>query len=187
METTFIYLLHNGNDIPLYIGKTNNIKDRYYKHKKKFGSNICIEVLDIVDNNNWKFWECYWISQFKTWGFTLLNKNNGGGGSTNCIFSKERSLKISNKNKGKTSPNKGRKLSKEHKDKIKAKRSYLLNRKNTWSSISVLQYDLNNNFIKEWGSQTQAQLYFNKPKSDGIGACCRGEQKTAYGYKWKFK
>jgi hypothetical protein len=27
----------------------------------------------------------------------------------------------------------------------------------------------------------------DKPKSDGVGACCRGDQKTAYGYKWKYK
>ena len=35
--------------------------------------------------------------------------------------------------------------------------------------------------------QTIAQISFNKPKSDGVGAVCRGEQKTAYGYIWKFK
>jgi hypothetical protein len=26
-----------------------------------------------------------------------------------------------------------------------------------------------------------------KPKSDGVGAVCRGNQKTAYGYKWEYK
>ena len=26
-----------------------------------------------------------------------------------------------------------------------------------------------------------------KENSDGVGACCRGNQKTAYGFKWKYK
>ena len=47
----------------------------------------------------------------------------------------------------------------------------------------VLQYDLNNNFIKEWISVTEANKYH---KGD-IRACCRGKQKIACGYKWKFK
>jgi hypothetical protein len=29
---------------------------------------------------DWKYWESYWMEQFKQWGFTLLNQNKGGGG-----------------------------------------------------------------------------------------------------------
>ena len=32
---------------------------------------------------DWKFWESYWIEQFRCWGFKLENKNNGGGGPSN--------------------------------------------------------------------------------------------------------
>ena len=39
-----------------------------------------IYLLDEVEENNWEFWERYWIQQFKQWGFNLSNKNNGGGG-----------------------------------------------------------------------------------------------------------
>jgi hypothetical protein len=78
---TYIYYLHKGNNIPFYIGKSINSKfHRMYQHKKTYGLNIFYEILDIVDSDKWKFWECYWISQFKTWGFELTNKNNGGGG-----------------------------------------------------------------------------------------------------------
>ena len=28
------------------------------------------------------FWETYWISQFKTWGYNLINYTEGGDGST---------------------------------------------------------------------------------------------------------
>jgi group I intron endonuclease len=50
----------------------------------------------------------------------------------------------------------------------------------------ILQYDLEGNFIKEWSSQLEATKYLNKT-GDGIGACCRGRQKKAYNYIWKFK
>jgi hypothetical protein len=187
MEQTIIYYLHNGNDIPFYIGKTVQIKGRIGAHRKKFGCNTKIEILDIVDTTKWEFWERYWISQIRTWGFNLVNKNDGGGGSTKCNFGPERGEKISLSSKGLSKSHKGKPFSDEHKAKIKAKRGHLKERKNTWTLIRVIQLDLEGNFIKEWESQTQAQLYFNKPNSDGVGACCRGEQKTAYGYKWKFK
>ena len=48
---------------------------------------------------------------------------------------------------------------------------------------SVLQYDLDGNFIKEW-----KYLFLAKKDTKGdIQACCVGKQKTAGGYKWKYK
>lgn len=184
---TIIYYLCKEDGIPFYVGKTNNINDRKYKHQRKYGLNIIIEILEEVEIQEWKFWESYYISLFKSWGFKLTNQNNGGGGLTTVKFSKDRNMKISIANKGKISPNKNRSLTDEHKAKIKATRGYLLNRKNTWQSLPILQYDLEGNIVQEWESQMAAQIAFNKPKSDGIGAVCRGKQKTAYGYIWKFK
>jgi hypothetical protein len=177
----------DGRTVGGGIGKTVKIQDRIGAHKKKFGANIIMETIDEVDTSNWIFWERYWISQFKTWGFNLVNKNDGGGGSTKCNFGPERGEKISIANKGLSKSHKGKPFTEEHKSKIKAKRSHLKTRENTWTSVPTIQMSLEGIFIKEWDSQTQAQLYFNKPNSDGVGACCRGEQKTAYGYKWKFK
>lgn len=54
-------------------------------------------------------------------------------------------------------------------------------------SKPVLQFDLQGNFIKEWDGATEASIAMSKPGSDGIGACCRRKQKTAYGFIWKFK
>ena len=187
MEQTIIYYLHNGNEIPFYVGKTNKLSFRIGHHRKTYGGNIQMEVLDIVDTDKWVFWERYWISQFKTWGFDLTNANDGGGGLTKCDFGPERGEKISLSNKGQSRSHKGKPFTEEHKAKIKAKRGHLKGRRNTWQIIPIFQLNLLGEVIKEWDSQTQAQLYFNKPNSDGIGACCRGEQKTAYGYKWKFK
>lgn len=54
------------------------------------------------------------------------------------------------------------------------------------NSKTVLQYDKNNNLIKEWGSTMDVQREMGFVQSN-IGSCCRGERKTAYGYIWKYK
>ncbi len=53
-------------------------------------------------------------------------------------------------------------------------------------SKTVIQYDLKDNFIQEWPSvrEIERQLGY---KNSGISVCCLGKQKTAYGYKWKYK
>ncbi len=50
----------------------------------------------------------------------------------------------------------------------------------------VLQFDLQNNFIREFKSVTEAGKKLNIHKT-GISACCRGKQKTSIGYIWKYK
>ena len=53
-------------------------------------------------------------------------------------------------------------------------------------SKPVLQFDLNDSFIKEYPSLIQA--YRETGFSfQNISKCCNGKQKTAYGYKWKYK
>lgn len=53
----------------------------------------------------------------------------------------------------------------------------------------IYQYDLNNNFIKEWSSIKEASLCFkdisNHPKCN-ISGVLRGLRKTAFGYIWKY-
>lgn len=49
----------------------------------------------------------------------------------------------------------------------------------------IIQYDLNENFIKEWSSAYEANKYnFN---NSGISKCCRGERKKYKNFIWKFK
>lgn len=99
MNTKFIYTLSDPNNgIVRYIGKTNNIKKRLQKHlsnnhlsspTKKNNWIISlirkdmipiIEVLDEVDSNDIDFYEVFYISLFKSWGFDLLNGTDGGDG-----------------------------------------------------------------------------------------------------------
>lgn len=51
----------------------------------------------------------------------------------------------------------------------------------------VSQYDKNGNFIKDWDSITQIEIELNYGKGSGVGQCCRGKQKSAKGFIWKFK
>jgi group I intron endonuclease len=51
---------------------------------------------------------------------------------------------------------------------------------------SVLQYDLNGNFIKEWKGFIDIKKELNYDQST-IRKCCKNSQKTAYRYKWKYK
>lgn len=50
----------------------------------------------------------------------------------------------------------------------------------------IFQYDLNHNFIKEWGSIVEASKYLNKFPQN-ISKCLRGIRLTAYGFIWKYK
>lgn len=51
----------------------------------------------------------------------------------------------------------------------------------------VNQYDLDWNYIKTWNSITDFLKETNlNLKNSGITSCCKGKQRTAYGYKWKY-
>ncbi len=191
MEHTKIYYLHKGDHKPFYVGKSKSHLKRLENHKQTYGADTQIEIISEV--KNWRRWEKYYIKKYLDLGYVLRNKNEGGGGVD--IMSQETKDKIRQKavgrpsvNKGKTNmPHKGKPFSKKHKLAIKETRGFLKDREVTWLSQPVLQYDLDDNFIKEFGSITEAQYTMDKPDSDGVGACCRGIQKTAYGYKWKYK
>jgi len=193
MEYTKIYYLHKGDNIPFYIGKSIQHLERLENHKQTYGPNVKMEIISEV--KNWRRWEKYYIKKYKDLGYQLENKNKGGGGTD--VVSQEtidkiknhptRGKQISKANKGKTMAHKGKPFSKEHKEAIKKTRGFLKNRNNTWTAQPVIQYDLDGNFIREFSSQSEAQHFIGKENSDGVGACCRGNQKTAYGFKWEYK
>lgn len=51
----------------------------------------------------------------------------------------------------------------------------------------ILQYDLYGNFIKEWNDYKLIQKEFPDYNINSIFACCRGEEKYAYEYQWRYK
>lgn len=108
MKTTNIYILIDPETQQVrYVGKANNVSERYKAHLnrarnhqihklnwinslKRKGLKPIIEVVDIVPIDEWVFWETYWIAQFKSWGFNLINYTIGGDGAT---FSNETTFK----------------------------------------------------------------------------------------------
>jgi len=102
----------------MYIGQTNNPKNRIYKHiynakkegrKQKVyawirslinkGFYPTIEILEECDSNDVDFWEQHYISLYKSWGFTL--KNIALGGQSRRIVSLETRNKLRQANLGK--------------------------------------------------------------------------------------
>lgn len=100
MKEYTIYTISCQNEIR-YIGVTStSINKRFSQHKYNTkhvnrrqcpvhkwmwscinkGETLSIEVLDTCLECNWEWTEQYWISQFKSWGFKLLNLDIGGKG-----------------------------------------------------------------------------------------------------------
>ena len=53
------------------------------------------------------------------------------------------------------------------------------------TKYNVLQYDLNGNLIRKWFNLREIVQNTNYKKSN-IQYCCLGENRTAYGYIWKY-
>jgi hypothetical protein len=80
-------------------------------------------------------------------------------------------------------------LSQEQIKQLKGKKisQKLKGRKVDWTGDNIIQLDLNNNIIKEWTSIRQAGLELSNTNGETIRKCLIGKQKTAYGFKWKYK
>jgi hypothetical protein len=203
---TNIYILEK-NGVPFYVGKANDIIRRKHKHHQTYGNDIILTVIDKVID--WKYWEEYWIEQFKAWGFTLLNQNKGGGGPERYTEEQKQKMrkprkeetgaKISKILKGNHTQyytesvrqkiSKGNKIPKPFSDEHKQNMGIAKRKQAT----PVLQYDLNDNLIIEWESKGQAAKWIKEQtgKTSNITSqikdCILGRQKTAYGFKWKYK
>jgi len=57
---------------------------------------------------------------------------------------------------------------------------------NNHLKITILQYDLNNNFIKEWIGISKTAKELNICRTN-IYKCCRGKEKSAGGFIWRYK
>lgn len=185
LKTTYIYYLHWGDNVPFYIGKSINPLSRMYNHRRKWGKEVLLEIIDEVPTLEWRFWEKYYICLFKGWGFILENLNNGGGGipfhsfKSKCQISKNktnhpcyknsvRGKKISNTKKNIPNP----KLSLSRKGKPHPKKF----------TKPILQYDMNGNFVKEWEGTSVANKHYK-----GVHNALNGRAKTAHGFIWKYK
>jgi group I intron endonuclease len=225
-NTTYIYFLHKGDNVPFYIGKSISPKGRIKGHKKRFGL-VYLEVIDNIPTDDWLFWEKWYIEVFKSWGFELQNKNKGGGGvsyhspSTKQKMSKpkpdgfggETSLRLLGHKQSqetidkRVSKLKGKKRTHEQKEKLSISFQNRIFSEERNKKISdsqkgkpkpkspeliaslkkpILQYNKNEEFIREWESATDAALFYGNVTTIQ-NALKQRRCKTAYGFIWKYK
>jgi len=169
-EKTKIYLVTNcyGDPNKVYIGKT--INTRKNPHQKTYGKEITYTQIDetSLDRKDWEPLETFWIEYFKFLGFTVVNKRKKGGSGSEG----------------------GHKMPEGFGEKV---RQRILGRKNIWVKkgkkgmipTSIIQCNLNGEYIKEWNSQKQAANELKLDKGT-LTACLKGRQNTCGGFKWKY-
>jgi len=177
---TRIYLVTNcyGDPNKVYIGKTNNRIGRKTRHIKTYGEYITYDYIDEIQSINkkdWKIIEGFWIQYFKFLGFDVQNINKYGGGGPS-FYSEEQ------KNKMRKPKNHGEKVSKS----LKGRKNYwVVKGKKGRLKTPIIQFDLKNNFVKEWSSQKQAATELNLDLGT-LTACLKGRQKTCGRFIWKY-
>jgi hypothetical protein len=203
----YIYYLHKEDNIPFYIGKTNNPNNRKNVHKNKLKCNIELVVIDEAVGEEWRQLEEFYIQLFRSWGFILTNGFKGGGGASYWT-DKQKYNPIRRNKLSKPKPKGfGDKIKNNRDHKAAGKKSSLSNQKHyisgsarnqkisqklkgrkvDWTGDNIIQLDLNGNFIKEWPSIRQAGIELANTSGETIRKCLKGLQKSAYGYKWQYK
>lgn len=159
-KTTFIYTLScpKSGDI-MYVGKSNDPKSRFYKHKQVKGSTTknnwisklksenlspILTIIDEVLIKDWKRMEKFYISKFRKLGCELTNSSSGGDGMS---FGNQTSF-----------------------DGQHAKK--------------VIAIDKFGSYHKEFNSAKEAAAYINK---HNISSALKGLTKKAGGYIWIYK
>jgi group I intron endonuclease len=196
--------------------KTSITKTIISKAIQKYGhDNFKFEVIEYCECNILVEREQYYMDQFNPYdenGYNLL-KDSSYGGWTGMIHTPEARLKMSKSKKGIIPWNKGKKdvqeysnetrklmsensigeknpfYGKKHSDETKNKISYKNKGKDhSHEYKSVIQIDKNTlSIIRIWDSIADVYKHFNVPlHNSNISRVCRGKQKTAYGFIWKY-
>jgi hypothetical protein len=132
-------------------------------------------IFEIIDEvtSDWKFWERYWIQQFKTWGFSLTNATLGGEG-----------LDITNSTSfkpGQTPWNKGISPSLKVRDQISSSLKGSISSKRK----KVCQYSKEGDLLNTFDSLTLAAIAVGGCNSK-ISMCCRNKRKEHKNFAWKY-
>jgi hypothetical protein len=162
---------HNPN---YYLGSGVLLKKAIEKYGKE---NFIKTILFKADSYElMREMEEYYINHFNAYKSPLFyNMSSKGSGLPEGTKLGSNSIKNSKIGLKKL----GKKLSQEHCNTI--------TKGKLGKGKTVLQFDLNDNFIKEWDTARQACIFYNPKDLNGVSACCLKKQKTAFGYKWKYK
>jgi len=228
MKKVKIYTLIDPNtDFIRYVGKTEmSLEKRLYyhvwdikrctnKHKKNWINSLLknkqcpkIELIEEVDFFEWKFWEKFWISQFISWGFNLVNYSDGGEGYTSKwvreLWKNKKYRKFhTDRVTGEKNPFYGKNHSEKTKDilrvkcprfgkdnysygKKRSKEFIEINRKNQPTIKCVIRMDLCENYIDEWLGIKYMCKQLGLDDSAVIRVM-KGRQKHHKGFKFKYK
>lgn len=210
LQKVYIYaLIDPRNNHIKYVGQTMYIKRRFWTHKNDKNNTIKshrinwikslkdlepeLLILDQCLETDWEFWEKYWISQCKTWGFKLTNLTEGGQGTIRKQ-SKEEKIKRGLVAKGKKRSEKTRKLMSESRMGMKFTEQHKLNlslshkgkapktKKRYCRKIKQMK---DGEIIKIWDSIKEAAIFY-KVNNSSIGHCCAGRKKSVKGYNWEY-
>ena len=200
----------------IYIGQSINIEERLYQYKCLSKYSLGKKIFNSIQKYGWEnhthevITECsvedldtkeiYWGKFYNTLGENGLNLKLGEGRGIVSEETKKKMSESAKRNMTKEHRQKlsqaqiGKKKSEEHKQKMrvpkKSNKNYL-NNVGKWEgpTRATLQYDKEGNFIAEYRTIKEAEIKFH-PKGkwgNNIVNCCSGNQKTAYGYVWKYK
>jgi hypothetical protein len=94
MKPIYLYRLIAANRKRItYVGVAHDVRARFYHHRMKMKWASGFQILDQATSYNWRREEKFWIAFFRKEGFTVKNRNDGGGGPR--TLSQEHKAKIS--------------------------------------------------------------------------------------------
>lgn len=159
--------------------RIKSYKNSWIRSLKDKGLSPKIQLIQVV-TKDWEFWESYWISQFRAWGFNLTNMTQGGegclGGRGALGYSHTESAKksIGLKNSGP----KSKEWINNAAEAMRKKRA-----------VPIIQLTKKGKFLRRWKSICYAADFLGDPtgsKRKNIHACLNGKRPSAYGFNWKY-
>ena len=211
IENLINHKIYIGQSIQIErrLQKHKTIKDDLYIHRaiQKYGvDNFSFEVIQECDQQQLSQREIYWIDFYNSLipnGYNMIP-----GGSNGCGLSKGKIIEkyslegefleqypsarqasnINNINQSNiiSCCNELRNQAGPYQWKWKESNKKIFPIKGTFVNDSVLQYDLQGNFLKQYSSTDEVCKLFRVSKS-GLSLACTGKNKTLLDYQWKYK
>jgi len=151
-----------------------------------------MHTLDHTNDDDWSWLERYWISQFKAWGFNLLNHTDGGEEQYHFKHSDETKKKIGDKQRNRKLPKEWCVNISKGKTDVKFSKTHINNLSISHKGKSkplfqkpVFKLDDKFQILSKYSSITEALIDLSADTKIGsISKACKGKLKSALGYHW---